>query len=160
VRPVTLGRRALVALALLALLVLAVGVLSAIDVVPRPTTLASLAQKRALGHGHALVWGYYVAQPFVSMGGAQLPPYVFAATAQTGAPGVFVSPELPDLKAGQVAAIIDTSTGDGSRFSPLVIHTLARWDAFVSTLIAGLLVAAALALALSGWVAGLLRSRG
>ena len=133
--------------------------LVAFGAVPRPGSVAGLAREQAIGRARVVVSGYYVTLPFESMGGPQLPPYVFAAGSRSGAPSVHVAPALSDVTADKVAAVIDTSTGDGSEASPFVIHTIARWDRFVAAAIVGLIIAVAFALWLGGTVVALIRRR-
>ena len=155
--PVTLGERTVAAIALLVLAALIYVVLGLTGVAPLPVSVASLARTETIGHTKVVVFGYYITQPFIGYGGASLPPYVFAAGPEKDAPGVHVSPELPDVKAGKVAAIIDTATGDGSEASPFLIHTVARFDRFVTAVIVGALIAVAFALWLAGTVVALVR---
>ena len=157
--PVTLGERTVAAVALLVVATLIYVVLSLTAVVPLPASVGSLARSQTIGHMKVVVSGYYITQPFTGYGGATLPPYVFAAGPEKGAPGVHVSPELPDVKAGKVAAVIDTATGDGSEASPFVIHTIARWERFVTAVSIGVLIAVAFALWLAGTVVALVRRR-
>jgi hypothetical protein len=112
-----------------------------------------------IGRTRVVVSGYYITQHFITMGGVSLPPYVFAAGPEKDAPGVHVTPELPDVRAGKVAAVIDTATGDGSDASPFTIHTIARWDSFVTAVIVGALIAVAFAFWLAGTVVALVRRR-
>jgi hypothetical protein len=154
---VTLGERLIAAIALLGVVIYAI--LGLTGVVPVPVSVASLARAQKIGHLKVVVSGYYVTQPFVGYGGVQLPPYVFAAGPEKGSPGVRVAPELPDVKAGKVAAIIDTATGDGSEASPFVIHTIGGWDKFVIAVTVGALIAVAFALWLAGTVVALVRRR-
>lgn len=158
--PVGLGERSLAALVILVLVAALYGVLGAFGITPLPASLAALSQAQQVGHTRAIVGGYYVTQHFVAMGtSAALPPYVFTASGQPGAPGVHVAPALVDVKAGHVAALIDTATGDGSEASPFAIHTIARWDVFVTWVIVGVLVAIAFAFWLAGTVVALIRRR-
>ncbi|HEV2038050.1 MAG TPA: hypothetical protein VGQ96_05520, partial [Candidatus Eremiobacteraceae bacterium] len=150
--PVTLGERSIAACALLAGTVLLYGALGLAGIVPLPASVGSLARAQQIGHTKVMVAGYYVTQPFIALGGVQLPPYVFAAGTNKDAPAVHVAPALPDVKAGKNAAVIDTATGDGSEASPFAIHTIARWDSFVSAIIVGALIAVAFAFWLAGTV--------
>lgn len=159
VAPVTLAERTIAALALLAAAVLIYVVLGLTGVAPLPVSVASLARAQKIGHMKVVVSGYYITQPFVGYGGATLPPYVFAAGPEKGSPGVRVAPELPDVKAGKVAAVIDTATGDGSEASPFVIHTIGRWDKFVTAVSVGIVIAVAFALWLAGTAVALVRRR-
>jgi hypothetical protein len=156
---VTLAERLVAAISLLAAVALVYAILGLTGVVPIPVSVTSLAHAQKIGHTKVIVSGYYVTQPFVGYGGVQLPPYVFAAGPEKGSPGVRVAPELPDVKAGKVAAVIDTATGDGSEASPFVIHTIGHWDRFVTAVAVGALIAVAFALWLAGTVVALLRRR-
>jgi hypothetical protein len=157
--PVGLGERSLAALAILVVVAALYGVLGAFGVTPLPGSLAALSRSQQIGHTRAIVGGYYITQHFTAMGTSALPPYVFAAGAQPDAPGVHVAPALPDVRAGHVAALIDTATGDGSEASPFAIHTIARWDVFVTWVSVGVLVAVAFAFWLAGTVVALIRRR-
>lgn len=156
---VTLGERTIAAIALLGVAALIYVILGLTGVVPLPVSVASLARAQKIGHSKVVVSGYYVTQPFIGYGGVSLPPYVFAAGSEKGSPGVHVAPELPDVKAGKVAAVIDTATGDGSEASPFVIHTIGRWDRFVTAGAVGCLIAIAFALWLAGTVVSIVRRR-
>ncbi len=147
------------ALAILVVVTALYGVLGAFGLTPLPASVASLSRAQQVGHTRAIVGGYYITQRFVAMGTSALPPYVFAVSGQPNAPGVYVAPALPDVEAGHVAALIDTATGDGSEASPFAIHTLARWDTFVTGVIVGGLVAIAFAFWLAGTVVALIRRR-
>ena len=155
----TLGERTVAAVALLAVAALIYIVLGLTGVVPLPVSVASLARTETIGHTKVVASGYYITQPFTAYGGATLPPYVFAAGPERGAPAVHVSPELPDVKAGKIAAVIDTATGDGSEASPFVIYTVAPWERFVTAVIVGVLIGVAFAFWLAGTVVALLRRR-
>ena len=129
-----------------------------------PPTQASLQPPVSLAERSiaALVIVAIVVGIYVVLGGigvVPIPRSVFASAASQNAPGVHVAPELPDVRAGRVAAIIDTATGDGSEGSPYAIHTLARWDAFVSWVIVGCLVAVAFAFWVAGSAATLVRRK-
>lgn len=156
----SLGERSLAALAILVAVAVFYGVMGAAGLVPLPASLAHLSQRQQIGHTRVLVSGFYVTQYFIALGGASLPPYVFASGTQKDAPGVRVAPMLPDVAAGRVAAVIDTATGDGSEASPYVIYTLAKWDAFVSAMVVGTLIVVAFAFWLAGTVVALLHQRG
>jgi hypothetical protein len=143
--PVTVARRGVVALSLLLALLVVWTLLGLAGIAPLPRSIATLADADKPGHGHALVSGYYIAQPFMSLGGASLPPYAFAESTNAGAKSVRVLPTLRDLSAGRVAGIIDTATGDGSRWSPYVIHTVSSFQTFVTAAAVGLLVLLTLA---------------
>jgi len=156
---ITIGERTIAAIALLGAVALIYVILALTGVVPVPVSVASLARAQKIGHTKVVVSGYYVTQPFIGYGGVSLPPYVFAAGPEKGSPGVHVSPELPDVKAGKVAGVIDTATGDGSEASPFVIHTIGRWDKFVSAVAVGALIAVAFALWLAGTVVAIVRRR-
>jgi hypothetical protein len=157
--PVTLGERTIAAISLLAAAALVYVVLGLTSLVPLPVPVASLAKAQRIGHTKVVVSGYYVTQPFIGYGGLSLPPYIFTAGPEKGSPGVHVTPELPDVKAGKVAAVIDTATGDGSEASPFTIHTIARWDRFVTAVIVGAVIAVAFALWLAGTIVALVRRR-
>lgn len=157
--PVSLVERGIAALIILAIVVALYAVLGLVGLVPVPASVASLEHQQQVGRQKVIVSGYYITQAFVAMGGASLPPYVFASTAQPNAPGVHVTPTLADVKAGRVAVLIDTATGDGSEGSPYAVHTLGRWDAFVSWVVVGCVVAVAFAFWLAGSVATLARRR-
>jgi hypothetical protein len=157
--PVTLAERSIAAIALLVAAALLYGILGLTGLLPLPVSVASLARAQSIGHAKVVVSGYYITQPFLGMGGVSLPPYIFTAGPDKGAPGVHVGPELPDVKAGKVAAIIDTATGDGSEASPFVIHTIGPWDSFVTAVIVGALIAVAFAFWLAGTVVALMRRR-
>jgi hypothetical protein len=152
---VTAGRRAAVALSLVLAGLVGCGLLGLAGAAPLPRSIAALADANKPGHGRALVFGYYVAQPFMSLGGASLPPYAFADSTTGASKSVRVMPTLGDLRAGRVAGIIDTATGDGTQWSPYVIHTLSSFGNFVSAVVAGLLVL----FALGWWLAGPLLAR-
>jgi hypothetical protein len=156
---VSLGERSLAAFVILILVGALYGVLAAFGLAPLPASLADLARSQQVGHARVIVSGYYITQHFIAMGGATLPPYVFAAGAQPDAAGIHVAPALPDVEAGKVAAIIDTATGDGSEASPFAIHTLGRWSSFVTSVIVGALVAIAFAFWLAGTIVALVRRR-
>ena len=155
----SLGRRGLAALAVLAAAALIYGGLGAAGVAPLPASVASLAASDHIGRMRVVTSGYYITLPFVAFGGPQLPPYLFAAGPERNSPGVHVTPALPDVKPGRVAAIIDTATGDGSSASPFVIHTLARWDSFVTALAVCGLIVLAIAFWLAGGVVSLVRRK-
>jgi hypothetical protein len=157
--PVSLAERSIAALVIVAIVAALYTILGVIGVVPIPRSISALAGQQQIGHQKVIVSGYYVTQSFIAMGGAALPPYIFASDASQNAPGVHVAPELPDVKAGRVAAIIDTATGDGSEGSPYAIHTLARWDTFVTWVIVGCLVAVAFAFWVAGSAATLVRRK-
>ncbi len=146
----TAARRGLVAVSLLLALLVIWTLLGLAGVAPLPRSIAALADANKPGHGRALVSGYYVAQPFMSLGGASLPPYAFAESTDASARSVRVLPTLRDLRARRVAGIIDTATGDGSRWSPYVIHTVSSFSSLVSAAAVGLLVLFALAWLLAG----------
>ncbi|MDQ6766758.1 MAG: hypothetical protein M3Z41_03020 [Candidatus Eremiobacteraeota bacterium] len=156
----SLGERSIAACALMAVAALLYGALGLAGIVPLPASVGSLARAQQIGRTKVIVGGYYVTQPFIALGGVQLPPYIFAAGTNKDAPGVHVAPALPDVKAGNVAAIIDTATGDGSEASPFAIHTIASWDSFVSAMIVGVLIAVAFAFWLAGTVVALVRRKG
>ncbi len=158
--PITLGQRSLAALAILTVVASICGGLGAAGVLPLPASLASLSRQHLLGRLRVVVGGYYITEDFVSLGGPQLPPYVFAVAGRKGAPAVHVMPTLPDVVAGKVAAVIDTATGDGSSSMPYQIHTLARWDSFVAAVVIGPLIALAFAFWLAGPAVALVRRRG
>ncbi len=151
----TAARRGMVAISLVLALLVIWTLLGLAGVAPLPRSIAALADANKPGHGRALVFGYYIAQPFMSLGGASLPPYAFAGSTEAGAASVRVSPTLGDLRAGRVAGIIDTATGDGTRWSPYVIHTVSSFNNFISALVTGALILFALA----WWLAGLLSAR-
>jgi hypothetical protein len=157
--PVTLAERTIAAVSLLAVAALVYVLLGLTSVVPLPGSVAGLARAQRIGHTKVVVSGYYVTKPFIGYGGLSLPPYIFTAGPEKGSPGVRVSPELPDVKAGKVAVVIDTATGDGSDASPFTVHTIARWGRFVTAVIVGVLIAVAFALWLAGTVVALLRRR-
>lgn len=148
------GRRVAWALAVVVLAAIVYGVCVAAKVAPLPSTVAAIAASGAPGPGPRLVDGYYVSQPFTSLGSG-LPPYVFAKDTKTGSPAIHVTPTLADVRAGRVVAIVDTSTGDGSRWSPDVIRTVATWPAFVAGVAIGAIVLIVLALWLGGLLAAL-----
>jgi hypothetical protein len=157
---VSLGERSLAAFAILVVVAALYGVLGAFGMTPLPASIAGLARAQQVGHTRVIVSGYYITQRFIAMGGSSLPPYVFASGTQPGASAIHVAPALPDVKANRVAAVIDTATGDGSDASPFAIHTLGRWDSFVTSLIVGALVTVAFAFWLAGTVVALVRRRG
>ena len=137
-----------------AIIVLVVALIYALlglgGLVPVPRSIASLAARHGAGRGVAVVWGYYVAQPFISYGGPQLPPYVFAADVASGAPALHVTPTLADLRAGRVVARIDTATGDGTSYAPYAIHTIASAQSADGALVVGAVVVLVLAFAIAG----------
>lgn len=135
-----LGVRLAAALGLVVLAALLYGLLGLADLVPLPRSVSSLAAEHKVGHGHALVRGYYLAQPFVSYGGPKLPPYTFSATTSNDSPAVHVTPALEDLHAGRMVAVIDTATGDGSRESPYTIRTLMAAGTFTGLVTIGALL--------------------
>lgn len=129
-------------------------VLGAAGLVPTPRSVRSLAQSTSPVRGYALVSGYYLGLPFTANGNG-IPPYVFAGEIVDAShlpPGVavHVTPALADLRAYRVVAVIDTATGDGSKWNPYVIHTLATASAFTGAVI----VAALILIALLFWAAG------
>lgn len=125
-------------------------VLGAAGAVPLPRSVDALAARQRIGHGRVLVVGYYLAQPFVSYGGTKLPPYVFAATTKDGEPAIHVTPALEDLHAGRMVAMVDTATGDGSRWSPYVIHSVMRAATFSSVAVIVAVVVVILAFGIAG----------
>jgi len=147
------NQQAVAALIVLIVFAIAYAVLAAFGIAPVPNGVERLAAQRSIGRGPALVAGYYISQPFTSLGSG-LPPYVLAADTAPGSPAIHVKPTLPDVRVGRVAAIVDTTTGDGSQWSPDLVHTLAGWNTFV----AGLFAMAALALVVAWLVGGLLAS--
>lgn len=135
-----LGMRLAAALGVVMLVALLYGLLGIAGLVPLPRSVDGLAAERKVGHGAVLVRGYYLAQPFVSYGGPKLPPYTFSGTTSNDSPAVHVTPALEDLHAGRMEALIDASTGDGSRESPYTIHTLMAAGTFTSLVLVGAVV--------------------
>jgi hypothetical protein len=124
---------------------------------PMPRSVRSLAQANRTQRGYALASGYYVGLPFTANGNG-IPPYVFSGQVVDTShlpPGVavHVTPTLADLRAYRVVAIIDTATGDGSKWSPYVIHTVASVTAFAGIAIVAALILIALLFWLAGYVA-------
>ena len=146
----SLGIRLGVALGLVVLAAALYWALGAAGVLALPRSVDALASNHSIGRGRVLVTGYYIALPFVSYGGPKLPPYVFAGTTQAGAPAIHVTPTLEDLHAGRIAAIVDTATGDGSRWSPYVIHSVMSASAFSGVAVLVAVVALLLAFVLAG----------
>lgn len=151
---VPFGKRAAWALAVVVLVAIIYGICVAAKVAPLPSTVAAIAASGAPGPGPRLVDGYYVSQPFTSLGSG-LPPYVFATDTKAASPSIHVTPTLADVRAGRVVAIVDTSTGDGSRWSPDVIRTVASWPTFVAGIAIGAIVLIIFAL----WLGGILAAR-
>jgi hypothetical protein len=140
---------------LLAALALGYALAGFAGLVPLPASVHSLAQQSDRGRGYALVSGWYLGLPFTANGNG-IPPYVFSGELGVDTmhlPSgvvVHVAPTLGDLRAYRVVAVIDTATGDGSTWSPYVIHTVASVSAFVGTaIVAGLVL-----IALLFWIAG------
>jgi hypothetical protein len=140
---------------LLAVLAIAYALAGVIGLAPLPRSVSSLAQANEHGRGYALVNGWYVGLPFTTNGNG-IPPYVFSGKLGIDTshlpPGVvvYVTPTLADLRADRIVAVIDTATGDGSKWSPYVIRTVASLNVFViAAIIAGLVL-----VALLFWVAG------
>ena len=131
---------------------------------PLPRSVRALAQQTEHGHGYALVSGWYLGLPFTTNGNG-LPPYVFSGelgidtTRLPAGVVVHVAPTLGDLRAYRVVAVIDTATGDGSKWSPYEIHTVASVSAFAGTAIVAGLVLIALVFWVAGYAALAARSR-
>jgi hypothetical protein len=140
---------------LLAVFVIAYVLAGVVGLAPLPRSVRALAHDSERHSGYALVSGWYLGLPFTANGNG-IPPYVFSG--QLGVDTsrlpsgvvVHVAPTLADLRAYRVVAVIDTATGDGSKWSPYVIHTVASAGVFLGTaLVAGILL-----VALLFWVAG------
>ena len=145
-----LGLRSLLALAIILALAVVYSLFAIAGIAPVPRSINSLASQHVIGHGKALVSGYYLAQPFVSYGGLRLPPYVLATSPRQEAPAIHVSPSLADLHAGPMTAIIDTATGDGTQWAPYVIHTLMQTSAFNSAALVSLIALIMIAFGIAG----------
>lgn len=162
---VPISARMLWTAVMLAAIVLGYVVAGVSGAVPLPRSVRSLAQESERGHGYALVSGYFMGLPFTANGNG-IPPYVFSG--QLGIDTshlpsgvvVHVAPTLADLRAFRIVAVIDTATGDGSAWSPYVIHTIASEGAFVTAAIVAGLVLIALLFWVAGYVALLAPSRG
>jgi hypothetical protein len=144
-----------------AVLVVAVAVaylaLGLAGLLPLPRSVRALAQQSRPERGLALVSGYYIGMPFTANGNG-IPPYVFSGeivdTSHLPAGvAVHVTPTLADLRAYRVIAIIDTETGDGSTWSPYVIHTVASASTFGGAVIVTALVLIAALFWLAGYIA-------
>src|SRR5215469_13697289 len=118
---------------------------------PWPRSLGDIARSQAPHRGYALVSGYYLSQPFMANGNG-LPPYAFGdeSTREHSGASVRVTPTLADLRAYRVIALIDLATGDGTEWSPYVIHTVGSVTSVVLSTVVGILVLAALLF----WAAG------
>jgi len=139
-------------------------VLGIAGLVPLPRSVRALAQASRPERGLALVSGYYVGMPFTANGNG-IPPYVFSGDVVDTSrlpPGVavHVTPTLADLRAYRVVAVIDTETGDGSTWSPYVIHTVAPASTFGGAVIAAALILIAVLFWLAGYVALAVQPRG
>jgi hypothetical protein len=150
--------------ALLAVLAIGYVLAGVIGFAPLPRSVRALALENGHARGYALVSGYYLGLPFTANGNG-IPPYVFSG--QLGVDTshlpsgvvVHVAPTLADLRAYRVVAVIDAATGDGSKWSPYVIHTAASVSAFVGTALVAGLVLIALLFWVAGYVALLAQSR-
>jgi len=152
---VTLGARALWAGVLLVLLALAYGALGLGGLAPVPRTIESLATDQRVGRGQAIVVGLYEVQPFVANGNG-LPPYALRDSIGWK---IRVTPMLRDLRSVPVIAMVDLATGDGSEWSPYVIHTIGPIDAVASGAVVAALGVCALALWAGGPLSAVLRRR-
>lgn len=150
-RGISLGRRLVGAIIIQIVVAAGYAALAVAGFAPLPANVADIATG-SIGRGPRIVAGYYISQPFTSFGSG-LPPYVFAQDTAKGSPSVHVTPSLADVKAGKVAAIVDTSTGDGSQWSPDVAHTIAGWQTFVIGVIVGAVVLIIVELWLGGRLA-------
>ena len=152
-RGISLGRRLVGAIIIQIVVAAGYAALAAAGFAPLPASVADIAAATgSIGRGPRIVAGYYISQPFTSFGSG-LPPYVFAQDTAKDSPSVHVTPSLADVKAGKVAAIIDTSTGDGSQWSPDVAHTIAGWQTFLIGVIVGAVVLIIVELWLGGRLA-------
>ena len=121
---------------------------------PVPRSPRSLAGAHRVGHGYAIVSGYYVVAPnFVSIGSA-LPPYTLAGNPSDAATAAYVSPSLADVRSGRIAVLVDLSTGDGSKWSPYYVRTIGSAGIVTTALLVGIVVL----LALLFWIAGFVAS--
>jgi hypothetical protein len=152
---VPVGARLVWAAALLAVLAIGYAITGIAGLAPLPRSVRALANEGGHARGYALVSGYYMGLPFTANGNG-IPPYVFSGHVGIDTAHlppnlvVHVAPTLADLRAYRVVAVIDTATGDGSQWSPYVIHTVASVSAFVgATIVAGLVL-----IALLFWIAG------
>ena len=143
------GSRIAGAIVILVILAIVYGVLSALAVLPMPSSIPAIAGRQSVGRGPAIVAGYFISQPFTSLGSG-LPPYVLATDTKSGSPSIHVKPTLADVKSGRVAAVVDTATGDGTRWSPDVVRTIADWNVFLAALAAAIIILIAVALWLGG----------
>jgi hypothetical protein len=148
---VSLGRRIGGAIIILVVVAIIYGVLAAVGIAWLPSSVAAIAASSSVGQGPRLVSGYYVSQPFTSLGNG-LPPYVLASATAEGSASIHVKPTLADVRAGKVAVIVETTTGDGSKWSPDEVHTISSWQTFIAAL-AG---AAVFFVVIAFWLGGLL----
>ena len=149
------GARALWAVALLVLLALAYGALGFIGLAPVPRSIESLATNQHIGRGQAIVVGLYEVQPFVANGNG-LPPYALRDSIGWK---IRVTPTLHDLRSVPVIALVDLATGDGSEWSPYVIHTVGSTGTVAGGAVFAALGVCVLLLWAAGPIAIALRSR-
>ena len=144
-------------LLLLALIFIGYAAAGAAGLIPLPRSMSSLAGSDRVGRGYALVTGNYYTQPFVSNGNG-LPPYAFGGA--DSATRVHVTPSEADLRAYKVVAVIDLATGNGSEWTPYVVHTIGPFGTFVAGLVVSGLVLVALLFWIAGYIALLAQPRG
>ena len=128
-------------------------VLAAAALAPVVQPVEKLAGDAQIGRGSVLTTGYYISQPFTSIG-IGLPPYALAAGLRNDSPKVYVKPaSLADVHSGRVVVLLDSATGDGTKWSPFAVRTVSGVAAFASAL--GVVLLAALIVA--AWLYGVLR---
>ena len=146
---VSLRARVAGAIVVLSLVAIAYGVLTALALLPMPSSVPAIAKRASVGRRPVIVAGYFISQPFTSLGSG-LPPYVLAQDTKPGSPSIHVKPSLADVRPGRVAVIVDTETGDGSQWSPDLVRTIAGWNVFLACIAAIIIILIVVALALGG----------